>query len=181
VAETAHRDISEIEKQLADVLEITRNLSIDLSPPILRDEGLTQAITWLAGQMKQRYGLPIEIQAEGSFILPDEQLQVLLFNCVRELLFNVVKHAKASRAVVELQWQDDCLRIEVRDDGKGFPVRMEEQEPEQEMNEEENQQISFGLPTLRHQLSLFDGQMEIQSEPGAGTRVNIIVPVGKTM
>lgn len=181
VHETAHRDISEVEKQLSDVLEITRNLSIDLSPPILQDEGLAQAISWLAVQMRQRYGLPIEIQADEPFIIPDEELQVLLFNCVRELLFNVVKHAGASRAVVALQWLDDGLRIEVRDDGKGFPAKLEERQIAGEMGEEENFQLSFGLPTLRHQLSLFNGQMEIRSEPGAGTHVNIIVPVAKTV
>ncbi len=181
VHETAHSEISEIEKQLSDVLEITRNLSIDLSPPILQDEGLTQAISWLAGQMRQRYGLSIEVQADGPFIVPDEELQVLLFNCVRELLFNVVKHAGASRAMVVLQWLDDGLQIEVRDDGKGFPGKLEEKQIAGEMSEEENFQLSFGLPTLRHQISLFNGQMEIQSEPGAGTNVNIIVPVAKTV
>ena len=181
VHETAHSEISEIEKQLSDVLEITRNLSIDLSPPILQDEGLTQAISWLASQMRQRYGLSIEVQADGPFIVPDEELQVLLFNCVRELLFNVVKHAGATRAMVVLQWRDDGLQIEVHDDGKGFPGKLEEKQIAGEMSEEENFQLSFGLPTLRHQISLFNGQMEIQSEPGAGTNVNIIVPVAKTM
>jgi two-component system CheB/CheR fusion protein len=173
--------VFDIEKQLDEVLEITRHLSIDLSPPILQDEGLSQAIGWLAGQMRQRYSLAIELQADGPFMIPNEELQVLLFNCVRELLFNVVKHAEASRAVVVLEWLDEILRIQVNDDGKGFPAKVEEQQPAEEMSPEENLQLSFGLPSLRHQLSLFDGQMEIQSEPGAGTRVNIIVPVGKTM
>lgn len=180
VSETAHREISEIENQLADVLEITRNLSIDMSPPILQDEGLAQAISWLAGQMRQRYGLPIEIQADGPFTIPNEELQVLLFNCVRELLFNVVKHAEASRAVVKLQWLDSSLQIEVYDNGKGFPLSMEEQQSTGEISEEEGLQLSFGLPTLRHQLSLFDGQMEIRSEPGEGTHVTISVPIAKT-
>lgn len=178
--ETAHSEISEIEKQLSDVLEITRNLSIDLSPPILQDEGLTQAISWLAGQMKQRYGLPIEVQADGPFIVPNEELQVLLFNCVRELLFNVVKHAGATRAMVVLQWLDHGLRIEVRDDGKGFRTKLEEQQIAGEAGDEENFQLSFGLPTLRHQLSLFEGLMKIQSEPGAGTQVILTIPVAKT-
>jgi PAS domain S-box-containing protein len=178
--ETTQREILELEKQLAEVLEITRNLSIDLSPPILQDEGLAQAIGWLAGQMRKRYGLHIEVQADGSFIVPDEELQVLLFNCVRELLFNVVKHAEASRADVTLQWQADSLRIKVHDDGKGFQVKMEEQQPPEEMSDEENLRVSYGLPTLRHQLSLFDGQMEILSDPGAGTQITLIVPIAKT-
>ncbi len=170
-------DVLDIEKQLDEVLEITRHLSIDLSPPILQDEGLSQAISWLAGQMRQRYSLSIELQADGPFMIPNEELQVLLFNCVRELLFNVVKHAEASRAVVVLEWLDEILRIDVGDDGKGFPAKVEEQQPAEEMSQEENLQLSFGLPTLRHQLSLFDGQMEIRSLPGAGTHVTITVPV----
>jgi PAS domain S-box-containing protein len=179
VHETAYRDISEVEKQLSDVLEITRNLSIDLSPPILQDEGLTQAISWLAVQMRQRYGLPIEVQADGPFIMPDDELQVLLFNCVRELLFNVVKHAGATRAMVVLQWRDDGLQIEVHDNGKGFPGKLEEKQIAGEMSDEENYQLSFGLPTLRHQLSLFEGRMEIRSEPGTGTQVILTIPIEK--
>jgi PAS domain S-box-containing protein len=180
VNQAAQNEARDIGRQLEEVLKITRHLSIDLSPPILPDEGLSQAISWLAGQMRQRYGLPIEMQADGPFIIPNEELQVLLFNCVRELLFNVVKHAEASQAVVALQWQPEGLQIEVCDDGKGFPVKMEEQPSAEEMSEEESLQLTFGLPTLRHQLSLFDGHMEIQSEPGAGTQVTIIVPIAKS-
>jgi len=95
-----------------------------------------------------------EIPGRRPFIIQDEELQVLLFNCVRELLFNVVKHAEASRAVVALQWLDDGLQIEVRDDGKGFPVKVkiEEEQSAEETNEDDNLQLSFGLPTLRYQI-----------------------------
>ncbi|HEX2997692.1 MAG TPA: PAS domain S-box protein [Anaerolineales bacterium] len=170
--EAAQREISGIEKQLADVLEVTRHLSIDLSPPILRGEGLSHAIGWLAAQMRQRHGLPVEIQAEGSFAVTDEALHVLLFNCVRELLFNVVKHARASRAMVTLQWKDTSIWIEVRDDGRGFPVNTSEQQ----VSGEDGSPSGLGLPTIRHQLSFFGGNMEIQSEPGAGTQIILIVP-----
>lgn len=173
--ESAAREISDIEKELGHILKITRDLSIDLSPPILRDEGLSHAIEWLAKRMRGQYGLPIELQAEGSFVISNEELHVLLFNCVRELLFNVVKHAEASRAVVALQWSGDDLRIEVRDDGQGFAANS----PDQQISGESDVQANLGLPTIRHQLGLFGGRMEIQSEPGAGTRVLLSVPVMK--
>ncbi len=175
--EAARKELSGIEQQLAEVLAVTRHLSIDLSPPILHDEGVSQAIDWLAAQMRQRYGLPIELQANGPFAIADEALHVLVFNCVRELLFNVVKHARASRAVVGLQWADDGLRIEVRDDGKGFIVDAPEQPASAEMNEADGSPSGFGLSTIRHQLNLFGGRMEIQSEPGAGARIILTVPV----
>src|SRR5512138_953019 len=149
--ETARQEAYEIEKQLAEILEVTRHLSIDLSPPILRGEGLTQAIHWLATQMRQRYGLPIKLQAEGPFALDDEELHVLVFNCVRELLFNVVKHAQASQAVVALQWTESGLQIEVRDDGRGFPVNMLIHPAGEGLGEESSSPSSSGLPTIQHQ------------------------------
>jgi signal transduction histidine kinase len=171
--ELAASEVSDIEKELSDILKMTRDLSIDLSPPILRDEGLAHAIDWLANRMRQQYGLPIELQADGSFVIPNEELHVLVFSCVRELLFNVVKHAEASQAIVVLQWCDGDLRIEVRDDGLGFALSS----PNQQMSGGTDVRTGLGLPTIRHQLGLFGGRIEIQSEPGAGTRVVLTVPV----
>lgn len=165
-----------INTQLHEVLSLTRHLSIDLSPPILRDEGLTQAIGWLASHMQEQHGLQIELQADETFAIPDKEIQVLLFNCVRELLFNVVKHAGVDQAVVSLQRLNADLWIEVRDAGKGFDVALPARH---ELDDDSHQQRSFGLPTLRHRLNLFGGRMDIKSGPGAGTLVTLIVPVYK--
>lgn len=167
-------ELASIQEQIHEVLALTRHLSIDLSPPILRDEGLTQAIGWLASQMQEQHGLHIELQAEGTFAIPDEEIQVLLFNCVRELLFNIVKHAGVNQAVVSLQRSNADLRIEVRDKGNGFHVAVPAR---QDRNDDTPQRRSFGLPTLRHRLTLFGGRMDIKSKPGGGTQVTLIVPV----
>jgi PAS domain S-box-containing protein len=173
--------VADIEKQVEDILKITRHLSIDLSPPILRDEGLSHAIDWLAVQMRKRYGIPIDLRADDSFTIPDEELHVLLFNCIRELLFNIVKHAEASLATVALQWAGEGIRIEVSDNGKGFPSTRLGQQENEGVFEEDGMPSSFGLPTIRYQLSLFNGQMEIQSEAGKGTRIVLTVPVTKSV
>jgi two-component system CheB/CheR fusion protein len=171
-------DFVQIKTQLADAVALTRRLSVYLSPPILYDEGLTQAIGWLVSQMRDQYGLQIELLAKESFAIPDPDLQVLLYSSVRELLFNVVKHARVSRAFVNLERSSDELVIEVRDEGVGFdPFSLS---PGAGSGGEENgdgAQTGFGLPTLFHRLSLFDGRMEIASTPGAGTRVRITIPV----
>ena len=174
-SETAYGEVSGIAQELAEIVKITRNLSIDLSPPILPGEGLSHAIAWLASRMREQYGLPVELQANGPFVIPNEDLHVFLFNCVRELLFNVVKHAGASQAAVALAWLDDGLRIEVGDDGKGFPDTMREQEVSRSRQDDLPQ--SIGLPTMRHQLTLFGGSLIINSKPGAGTQVILMVPV----
>jgi two-component system, chemotaxis family, CheB/CheR fusion protein len=174
--QSAWKYISGIEKELAEIVKITRNLSIDLSPPLLPGEGLSHSIEWLASRMREQYSLPVELQAKAPFVISDENLHVFLFNCVRELLFNVVKHAKASRAVVALAWLDTGVQIEVRDDGKGFPDNVSE---EGKASMQSYLPRSLGLPTIRNQLSRFGGVMEINSKPGAGTQVILIVPVAE--
>jgi len=174
--EIVQRDLAEIKQQMQQALAITRHLSIDLSPPILRDEGLVQAIDWLASQMYEQYGLRIDLQAEEIFAIPNEEIQVFLFNCVRELLFNIIKHAGVNRAVVTLQRINGDLRIEVRDDGRGF---MPDGLTRHEGGLEAARRRSFGLPTLRRRLSLFGGSMDIQSKPDDGTVVTMIIPVYK--
>lgn len=171
------KDLVSIKSQIHEVLALTRHLSIDLSPPILRDEGLAQAISWLASQMQEQHGLRIELQADGPFAIPDPEIQVLLFTCVRELLFNVVKHAGVTQAFVSLRRSNSDLWIEVRDGGKGFDIAVSALVGGND--EEASQPRSFGLPTLRHRLNLFGGSMDIQSEPGAGTLVKLVVPVYK--
>jgi PAS domain S-box-containing protein len=171
--DAARKEVSTIEEGLAEIVRITRNLSIDLSPAILPGEGLSHAITWLAIRMKEQYSLPVELQANGPFVIPDEELHVFLFNCIRELLFNIVKHAEATQAVVALAWVDHGIRIEVHDNGKGFPVST----TEEEVNKQDGLPRSLGIPTIRHQLNLFGGHMEINSKPGDGTQIILIVPV----
>jgi PAS domain S-box-containing protein len=168
-------DLADVKEQLDDVIVVTRQLSVDISPPILKDEGLAHAIGWLASQMKEQHGLHVELLADGPYILPDEDIQVLLFNSVRELLFNVVKHAGVDRAVVALERSNVHLRIEVRDQGRGFAQRT--QGMPQNGDEGEYRKPSFGLPTLRHRIGLFGGHMNVDSTPGSGTQIILTIPV----
>jgi two-component system sensor histidine kinase UhpB len=76
-----------------------------------------------------------------------------------------------------LQQSGTDLHIEVRDNGRGFPVEIVEQQMERAIRTNEDLPVSFGISTLRHQLSLYGGSVEIQSAPGAGTQIILIVPI----
>jgi PAS domain S-box-containing protein len=175
-SEKGQKDFDRIHGQLQEAVLLTRHLSIDLSPPILHDEGLTQAVEWLASQMKKQYGLQVELKADESYANPDEDLRVLVFNCIRELLFNIVKHAGGGKARVVLQRANSNLRVEVRDEGKGFDAAEISWQTLNVPEKDGPHSQSFGLSTIYHQLNLFGGQMEIQSEPGKGTLVTITIP-----
>jgi len=162
--------LNQLQGWLSDTITITRNLSIDLSPIVLQGEGLTEAITWLSAQMKEQYDLQIHIDAKDSFSNLDNHMRVLLFQAVRELLFNIVKHADNAQATVTLEKIDGLGRITISDRGKGFDVEAVMKDPK----------ASHGLLIIQDRLSVMGGSLEVNSKPGEGTRAVIETQLGKT-
>ncbi|HKK92989.1 MAG TPA: PAS domain S-box protein, partial [Longimicrobiales bacterium] len=156
----------ESERYLDRAIHVSRQLTVDLSPPVLEGEGLTQTLEWLTTQMEEVHNLTVEVLTEYDFVIPQEGMRVLLFQIVRELLFNVVKHADTDRATVTLDEADEGLIITVSDEGTGFdPATLK---PKTEGG--------FGLFSVRERLRLYGGTLEIESAPGAGTRMTATIP-----
>jgi len=165
------RNLGESARLLDDAIEAARSLSVDLSPPVLPDEGVDIALKWLTAHMARVHGLTVDLQVEDGYDYPiqTEELYVLIFQLVRELLFNVVKHANVKEARVHLYSQDGRHKITVEDEGVGFDMGMVVQpkwKPEQ----------GYGLYSVRERLALFGGEFEIDSHPGNGARVTIMLP-----
>ncbi len=156
--------INQLDGWVKGSIEKTRQLTLDLSPQVLDNEGLAEAIAWLAEHMRERHGLVIDVQAEQRLVMPKE-MRVLLFRAVRELLFNVVKHAETNNASVELRQDNSDFRICVRDNGKGFDPTLLPDEK------------GFGMASIRNHLALFGGHLEVNSSPGTGSSVTICMPL----
>jgi signal transduction histidine kinase len=165
------RQVQQIYKELEIALQTTRRLSIDLSPPILEGEGLIEAVNWLSKQMKEQYGLEVTLEAEETLQIPNRDQLVLLFQSIRELLFNTVKHAGTSHVGVNLQQQDGAYRIEVHDGGVGFDPKI---------IEEFGATNGRGLRYIRNRLHLIGGTMAVESAPGKGVRIVITTPLNKS-
>lgn len=161
-------ELKQIQRWLSDAIGITRSLSVDLSPVILQGEGLAEAVLWLSGQMKDRHGLQVEVDAKDSLHQLDNHMRMLLFQTIRELLFNIVKHAGTSQAKITLEQDDQRGRITISDAGKGFDVAAVISDTK----------TAHGLLVIQDRLSLMGCSMEISSEPGQGTRVVIEAPLG---
>jgi CheY-like chemotaxis protein/anti-sigma regulatory factor (Ser/Thr protein kinase) len=162
--EAAFGQLDEVLKQ---ALESSRSLTVELSPPILYDAGLAAALEWLGRQNRQKHGLIVDVQADREAEPADEEMQILLFQAVRELLFNVVKHAKTDRARVTMRaLEGDRVEIVVADSGVGF-------DPDgQEAGYLANG--GFGLFNMRERLESIDGSLMVESTAGKGTRVAIV-------
>jgi len=163
----AQRELDKLDEGLVQAIQMTRNLSVDLSPPVLEGDGLGEAVRWLAAHMQEQHGLTVEVQVADDFPVPDADLRVLLFQIVRELLFNIVKHAGVSDATASLTRSDDHLQIEVVDHGGGFDVDEVLGDPRR----------SHGLLRNQRRLEVIGGQMQIESIPQDGTRVVITCPL----
>ncbi len=146
----------------------SRSLTAELSPPILHEAGLNAGLEWLARRMAESQGLFVDLEMQESGSLP-EGPKILLFESVRELLFNVVKHANVRSAIVNLRRFDDSLQVVVSDRGKGFdPVTLP---PAGEAGR------GFGLFVIRERLELMGGKFEVQSSPGRGSQFVLSLPV----
>lgn len=159
--------LQRVQDELSDSIAITRSLSIDISPAVLHNEGLADAISWLASQMKEQFHLNIELQTHEEMFRLEDHMRVLLFRAVRELLFNIVKHAHITQAMVNLEPANGNIRITVTDRGSGFDVDAVMANPNN----------VHGLLIIQDRLSLMGGKMEIISSPGKGTQVIIEAPL----
>ncbi len=164
------KDLQRIEELISESVDVARGLSHDLSPPILYEAGLAAALQWLATWMRQNHGLSVHVQADIAAEPLEENVKVLVFQSVRELLFNVVKHAGVKRAAVRMGLgRDDELEIAVSDRGKGF-------DPAQARTGSEAA-TGFGLFSIRERLQLLGGLLEVKSKPGQGSRFLLRAPL----
>jgi signal transduction histidine kinase len=162
-------EIQQLRNLLDETIRSTRSLSFDLSPPILHDLGLEAALDWLAERAEQEHSINIEFQDDGSDKPLDESLRNLLFTMVRELVMNIVKHAKANSAKISVWREGNQIQIEVQDQGCGFDVS--------KAVSDRNKAGGFGLFSIRERLRYFGGRLAIQSNPGNGTRVRLTAPL----
>lgn len=161
--------LTEMEALVEEAIQSTRTLTVELSPPVLQSEGLGAAFNWLANQMSRLYDLHVDLKLSQDYQLASEDLHVLIFQLVRELLFNVVKHAQVNRAQVIMRLDGNNFVVCVEDQGVGFDASMLAKEEQRETG-------GFGLYSIRERLGLFGGQLTITSQPGKGTQVMLMLP-----
>ena len=163
--------LEDVHQRARDAIAVSRRTTANLSPPVLRGDGLVEALRWLGSDMRSRYGLEVDVRAPGDLTVPNEAIRVLLFELVRELLFNVVKHANAPDAVVTMHEVDARLTLTVADEGRGFDANRLREEAEEGATG-----TGLGLSGIGRRLRLFGGTMHVTSEIEEGTRVTLEIP-----
>jgi signal transduction histidine kinase len=151
---------------LEEATERTRRLMFELRPAVLHDHGLVAAMRLLAGQVAHEVGATSTVTGPaGRYDLAVEEL---VYRSAQEALANVRKHARASRITVRIDEHDGVLVGEVADDGRGFDL--------DDVRSRPGAALHMGLDSMVERVRAAGGDVTIDSEPGAGTRVRFAVP-----
>ncbi|NBF41802.1 MAG: hypothetical protein GVY14_15440 [Spirochaetes bacterium] len=162
--ENQRAELEEVRRLNQRMLEETRNIITELSPPVLEEQDMRTASRWLIDHFGENHGLDITFEDQ----LDDEDLPYpvrrFLFRTLRELLFNVVKHARTSTVTVRMEATETHAELSVSDAGIGFdPGDLDGGE-------------GFGLFSLRERVTALGGTVDIESVRGEGTRVSVVLP-----
>jgi two-component system, NarL family, sensor histidine kinase UhpB len=165
---SANEDLIDGNKILERALQLTKTLSLELNPPILKTEGLDAALKWLNNHMRNNYGLIVDLEIKGPLNNIKGDFQVFITQLVRELLSNVVKHSGVLKARVKAVFENNQLTVIVKDEGMGFDTDAVVSKAPAESK--------FGLFSVRERLNLLGGQLKLESRLGNGTECIIIYP-----
>jgi PAS domain S-box-containing protein len=162
--------LKDISNCLGRVIDDTRALTFDLSYPILYELGFEAAVAeWLTDQIQEKHRIKTEFEDDGLPKPLDDDICVLLFRNVRELLINVVKHSQANKVRISIRKVNDNIEIEVEDDGIGFDPH--------EVTTMATKRAEFGLFSIRERLEQLGGTIEIDSEIGCGSKITMRAPL----
>ncbi len=152
------------EQILDDTYETIRTMSHNRNNGVLASKGLIPSLQTLADKITSSNKLTVELIHHGLDKKLENSIELIIFRTIQELLNNIIKHAHATHATINLTSYDENLNIMVEDNGKGFNATVL---PETE---------GMGLSNIEKRIENLDGTFEIDSHPGRGTTINIDIP-----
>lgn len=170
-AAAATNDMGRIVEGVGTLIQRLREFAVQLSPIILYRIGLKSAIAALAEQVAKRHDLPVEVQSDWLEEELPEEVGLVVYQAVRELLTNAATHAAATAVKVTLEGNGGELIVEVADDGIGF---------DPQILQAGHGKRGLGLMNLQQMLAHLRGRLLINSSPGQGSCLTVIVPHPRT-
>ena len=159
-----------IKAMLDDVIGNVRRISHDLMPAVLERMGLLQALEAMKRALPQTSGIEIELTCNEANRRVDQKLELSLYRVIQELLNNTLKHAQASKVIVNIQFNANDISIKYADNGVGFDYK-------ELTNSKDQGNKGIGLINLQSRINLLNGTFYYKSEQNLGTEVDISVPI----
>jgi PAS domain S-box-containing protein len=145
-----------------------RTMSYLLHPPLLDENGLSEAIRWYVQGLTERSGLTIELSISEEFSRLPNELELAVFRIVQECLTNIHRHSGSKTATIQLSLQAESISLQIQDKGKGISA--------EKLAEIQSQRSGVGITGMRERVRHFRGVLDIQSN-GRGTKIAITLPI----
>jgi len=163
-----HTSLNKMYDTVGDILDETKALTTDLSYPELHLRGFDKAVkSWSKNVIELKYQISVRMHCDEQPRPMSEDVKVVLFRGVRELLMNVVKHANASNVDIEIKCTGDSIIVSIKDNGKGFDTAIVT----------ENRGNSFGILSISETLNRLGGRLQYDSKPGHGCIAQMVAPL----
>jgi PAS domain S-box-containing protein len=156
--------LASIDRLIDSLVDTTREICDELRPGMLDDLGFEAAISSYVKNFTQRFGVPCDLLLDREAYGLDDSLSTTLFRIVQEALTNIARHARASHAMVALHDRGDELLLTIADDGCGLSTALE------------GERKTYGLLGMRERVDMLGGRLVIDSSPGRGTHIEVIIP-----
>ena len=161
---------SNLESLIKQVNQEIRTMSYLLYPPLLDEVGLRSALAEYVQGFGQRSGIEVSLDMPGHLPRLERDLELCLFRIIQECLTNIHRHAESETAVIRITYDDEALRLEVGDRGKGIS--------QEKLAGTQFQGLGVGIRGMRERVRHFGGEIVFQSDR-SGTTVSVVVPVSK--
>ena len=162
-------DIEELDQIIGLSIQDIRSLTFQLRPPLLATAGLEAALRWLGEEFHDKYGHQLSYAEDDRPKPMRFEVRSTVFQAAREMLLNTVKHANATQIGISVRRDGDMLQLCLSDNGRGF-------DPAQTRTRKSTSG-GFGLINVQRRIEHLGGGIVIESQPGDGTRVTIMVPL----
>jgi signal transduction histidine kinase len=168
-AEREQKILDDINALITEAIRFTRSLSSELGSPMMNYLPFVSTLEWMAEDIIERNNLAFKLNVSGSPELPPSDSRIIFVKAIREILVNVVKHAKADNVEISLYTDAGNIVVEINDDGIGF-------DPNAYAPISPGDLRGVGIFTIRERMINLNGRFLIKSAPGRGTTVTLIMP-----
>jgi signal transduction histidine kinase len=158
--------LENISDTASQAIEEAREIAFNLRPHLLDRLGLTKTIESMLGKVFSASGIEFEAEIDEIDDVLEKDSEILLYRIVQECANNIVKHSNAKKATLKIECGEKNVTVKISDDGRGF---------DPSTSDNDLSKRSFGLVGISERTRLLGGKLSIESEPGNGTNVTIII------
>ena len=164
-----HREkLDAIVESVSELQGAIRNKAYFLRPPALNDLGLPAVINNMVGELSKHTGIQGKLETSGNPDLIPVEVETALYRCIQEALTNAARHASAEQVAVKMDFKSDKVIVNVTDNGSGFDPYFKN-----------SANKHLGLQGMQERVDMLGGRLEINSSPGQGTSISIMIPLFK--